>query len=154
MTENQLNKMFTNGPINMHLLFTMLGSSACKGTILYSLSPIITFWLNKQKWEGCSFLIMLMLSFLMHLSTTVHREMFSFCIAGGGITPRFSEVRVLKEGRSFHPLCEMQGTSQICLSPASFLKGALNWLFIREVLRVFGRFHGSRFCPDYWCVCG
>lgn len=63
MTENQLNKMFTNGPINMHWLFTMLGSSACKGTILYSPSPIITFWLNKQKWEGCSFLIMWVLLF-------------------------------------------------------------------------------------------
>lgn len=68
MTENQLNKMFTDGHINMHMqlgsrLLTMLGSSVCKGNIQYSMSLIITFWLNKQKWEGCLFLIMLMLYF-------------------------------------------------------------------------------------------
>lgn len=90
MTENQLNKMFTNGHINMQMLlgsklFTMLSLSVCKGNIQYSMSPIITFWLNKQKWEGCLFLIMLMLSFLMHRTNTVHREMLSFYIPGKSV---------------------------------------------------------------------
>lgn len=90
MTENQLNKMFTNGHINMHMklgsrLFTMLGLSVCKGNIQYSMSLIITFWLNKHKREGCLFLflIMLMLSFFdASHSNMVHGELFSFYILG------------------------------------------------------------------------
>lgn len=71
------------------------------------MSLIITFWLNKQKWEGCLFLIMLMLSVLTDLTNTVHREMFNFYISGASVITRFSEMRVLKEGTSFHPLCKM-----------------------------------------------
>lgn len=110
MTENQLNKMFTNGHINMHTrlgsrLFTMPGSSVCKGNIQYSMSLIITFWLNKQKWEGCLFLIMLMHSFLMHLTNMVHREMFSFCVSGRSIMSRFSGMRGVKRREQIFVLC-------------------------------------------------